>query len=213
MSAPVLYPLRPVDTAVVRVTDLAHGRRRITIDHRPLPGISPAMLLGWFTGLIGTMTYGDQVVDRYHAWHPIDHIRVELARQAPNGGFAEGARLRIVEAFGGRPEYTTDEVVRIEKLDETGIRLVKRVGPAILFQLEHTWSVGTDGLHYLSVMEIGARSRLMTPVNRVISRRMSSDQGRAWVRHNVEEVGQLEYLLPTLADSGEGGSRSASTGG
>lgn len=26
---------------------------------------------------------------------------------------------------------------------------------------------------------------------------------RAWVKHNIEEVGQLEYLLPGLASSGE----------
>ena len=81
--APVLYPLRSVDTATVRFTDCPHGRRRITIDHRPLAGVTPAMLLDWFTHLGGTMTYGGEIIDRYLAWHPIDHIRWELARPAP----------------------------------------------------------------------------------------------------------------------------------
>ena len=203
MSRPVLYPLRPVQTATVRFTDAPHHRRRVTIDHQPLAGVTPGMLLDWFTHLGETMTYGGVVIDRYLAWHPIDHIRWELARPAPGGGAAEGARFRIVEAFGGRPEFTVDVVDRVEKLDDTGIRLVQRVAGIVVFQLEHTWSAGVDGVHYVSVMDIGARSILLTPVNRVLCRRFSDDMLQAWVKHNIEEVGQLEYLLPQLKSSGK----------
>ena len=55
MSRPILYPLRSVDTATVRYFDARHGRRRVTIEHRPLPGVSPMMVLGWLTHLGGTM--------------------------------------------------------------------------------------------------------------------------------------------------------------
>ncbi|TFV58956.1 hypothetical protein E4P42_10735 [Mycobacterium sp. PS03-16] len=199
MSRPVLYPLRSVDTAVVRYTAAPHHRRRTTIDHRPLAGVTPAMLLDWFTHLGGTMTYGGQVIDRYLAWHPLDHIRWELARPAPGGGAAEGARFRIVEAFGARPEYRVDVIDRVEKLDETGIRLVQRIAGVPVLQLEHTWSRGAEGTHYVSVMDIGARSALAAPVNRVLRRRFPDPMVRAWVRHNIEEVGRLEYLLPALA--------------
>lgn len=199
MTRPVLYPLRAVDTATVRYTVAPHGRRRVTIDHRPLPGVTPDMLLDWFTHLGGTMTYGGFVVDRYLAWHPIDHLKWELAKEAPGGGAAEGARFRIVERFGGRPEYAVDVVDRVEKLDETGIRLVQRVASAVVFQLEHTWSLGSDGTHYVSVLDVGVRSALLAPVNRVVCRRFPDHMVRAWVRHNIEEVGQLEYLLPGLS--------------
>ena len=161
------------------------------------------MLLDWFTHLGGTIPYGGEIIDRYLAWHPIDHINWELARPAPTGGAAEGARFRMVEAFGGRPEYKVDVVARVEKLDETGIRLVKRVAGALIFQLEHTWSAGADGAHYVSVMDLGVRSALMSPVNRIVCQRFPDDKVRAWVKHNIEEVGQLEYLLPQLASSGE----------
>jgi hypothetical protein len=204
-SLPVLYPLRPVDTATVRFTECAHGRRRITIDHRPLAGVTPEMLLDWFTHLGGTMTYGGQTVSRYHAWHPIDHIRWELWRPAPTGGAAEGARFHMVEAFGARPEYTVDEVARVEKLDQTGIRLVLRVAGIPVFQLEHTWSAGADGAHYVTVMDLGARSPMLGLVNRVIRTRFPDGKAHAWVKHNIEEVGQLEYLLPQLIESGESG--------
>jgi hypothetical protein len=203
MSRPVLYALRPVQTATVRFTDAPHHRRRVTIDHQPLAGVTPGMLLDWFTHLGETMTYGGVVIDRYLAWHPIDHIRWELARPAPGGGAAEGARFRIVEAFGGRPEFTVDVVDRVEKLDETGIRLVQRVAGVPVFQLEHTWSAGPDGVHYVSVMDVGARSPLLAPVNRLLCRRFSDQTLRAWVKHNIEEVGQLEYLLPQLKSSGK----------
>jgi hypothetical protein len=145
------------------------------------------------------MRYGDQIIDRYLAWHPVDHIRWELARPARTGGAAEGARFRIVEAFGGRPEYRVDVVDTVEKLDETGIRLVQRVAGVIVFSLEHTWSAGTEGAHYVSVLDVGARSALMAPVNRLLLRRFPDDMVRAWVKHNIEEVGQLEFLLPELA--------------
>ena len=199
MSRPVLYPLRTEDSATVRYTSAPHRRRRVTIDHRPLPGVTPDMLLGWFGNLGGTMRYGDAVIDRYLAWHPVDHIHWELARAAAGGGAAEGARFRIVEAFGGRPEYRVDVVDRVEKLDETGIRLVQRVAGVIVFSLEHTWSLGSDGTHYVTVLDLGARSRVMTPVNAYLCRRFPDHMVRAWVRHNIEEVGQLEYLLPGLS--------------
>ncbi|SEH81437.1 hypothetical protein SAMN04489835_4463 [Mycolicibacterium rutilum] len=199
---PVLYPLRSVDTATVRHLDYPRGRRRITIDHRPLRGLAPAMLLDWFSHLGETMLYGGEVIDRYLAWHPLDHIRWELARPAPGGGAADGARFRMVEAFGARPEYAIDELARVEKLDETGIRLVKRIAGVPVFQLEHTWSAGADGVHYVTVMDLGARSALFAPVNAVLRRKFVAAKAEAWVRHNIEEVGQLEYLLPQLV-SGE----------
>ncbi|MGV0718384.1 hypothetical protein ABQE93_23550 [Mycolicibacterium sp. XJ662] len=202
MARPVLYPLRSVDTATVRYASFPHHRRRVTVVHRPLRGVTPTDLLDWFTQLGGTMRYGGEVIDRYLAWHPVDHIGWELAKPAPGGGAAEGARFRIVEAFGARPEFRVDVVERVEKLDETGIRLVQRLGGAVIFALEHTWSAGAEGAHYVSVMDVGARGALMAPVNRLVRRKLPDEMLTAWVKHNIEEVGQLEYLLPTLG-SGE----------
>jgi hypothetical protein len=195
---PVLYPLRTLDSAVVRYTKADHHRRRITIDHRPLAGVTPDMLLDWFTNLGGTMEYGDVIIPRYLAWHPVDHIHWELAKPASGGGAAEGARFRIVERFGAREDFTVDVVDRVEKLDETGLRLVQRVGGVVVFQLEHTWSEGAGGTHYVTVLDIGARSPLFAPVNRYLTRKFSDEMARAWVKHNIEEVGQFEFLLPSL---------------
>jgi hypothetical protein len=198
-ARPVVHPLRTLDTAAWSIRDLPHGRRRITIDHAPLPGVSPEDLLWWFTHLNGDVEYGGEIVPRYLAWHPLDHIRWELARPAPDGGATEGARFHIVEMFGGDPERLIDVVERVEKLDETGIRLVQRRFGVKVFQLEHTWSRGESGTHYVSVMEIGAVHPWLAPLNRYLtSQVMPAEKCAAWVRHNIEEVGQLVWILPLL---------------
>jgi hypothetical protein len=172
---------------------------RVTIDHQPLAGITPPMLLWWFRHIGDATQYGDRLMSGYLAWHPLDHIHWELARPAPNGGPGEGARFRIVEAFGRREEFYVDTTDTIEKLDTTGIRLVRRIMGAPVLQLEHTWSAGKHGTHYVSVLDIGARSRLMTPVNRYLTTRVFPEPLlRAWLVHNIEEVGHLEHLLPEV---------------
>ena len=193
---PLVHPLRAADTAVTSVQTLSRQRRRVTIDHQPLRGITPEMLLWWFQNIGGFMTYGDTVVANYLAWHPVDHIRWELARPAPGGGAREGARFRIVEAFQGRSEFYVDTTDTVEKLDATGIRLVRRFAGVPVLQLSHTWSACDGHTHYVSVLEVGALARLFTPVNHYLTRRrfpMSMTQ--AWIVHNIEEVGLLEHLL------------------
>ena len=73
------------------------------------------------------MSYGGEVIDRYLAWHPIDHIRWELARPAPGGGPPKARASGSWRPSAARPEFKVDVVDRVEKLDETGIRLVQRV--------------------------------------------------------------------------------------
>ncbi len=195
----IVHPLRDATTAVTSVQELPNHRRRVTIDHQPLHGVTPAMLLWWFQNIGGTMEYDGEVVDRYLVWHPVDHIRWELARPSPAGGAREGARFRIVEALGARPEYYIDTTERVEKLDETGIRLVRRFAGVKVLELSHTWSRCQGHTHYVSVMEIGAVARTYAGVNRYLTRRrFPVAMARAWVVHNVEEVGLLEHILPAL---------------
>jgi hypothetical protein len=196
---PVLHPLREPGTARTSIRALSHHRMRVTIDHQPLVGITPAMLLWWFCHIGDDLTYAGRRMPGYLAWHPLDHIRWELARPAPGGGAGEGARYRIVEAFGRDERFGVDSVERVEKLDETGIRLVRRVLGMQVFQLEHTWSASEHGTHYVSVMDLGARVRAAAPLNRhLTSRIFPPEMARAWVRHNIEEVGVLEHLLPEV---------------
>jgi hypothetical protein len=193
------------DTNSTSVQHLPGYRRRITIDHQPLAGVTPQMVHWWFRHIGDPITYAGESMSGYLAWHPLDHIHWALARPAPGGGAAEGARFRIVEAFDRRPEFYVDTTENVEKLDDTGIRLVRRICGVPVLQLEHTWSRCGDNTHYVSVMDIGARSRLMTPINRILTRRFPDPMAQAWIVHNIEEVGYLEHLLPELCRGlGEG---------
>jgi hypothetical protein len=199
MSIPLIYPLRTVDPRRVSVDHFPHRRIRMTIDHEPLEGVTPEMLLWWFRHIGGTMPYAGGVYPRYSVWHPLDHISWSLHREKPGGGVGEGSRFHIVETFGQDRRKLVDSVDRVEKLDRTGIRLVMRIAGAQAFQLEHTWSAGAGRTHYVSVFDLGFRSAIGSPVNAFLrSRVFRPDMDRAWIKHNVEEVGLLEHFLPGL---------------
>jgi hypothetical protein len=196
---PAIHPLRTTDTARSTFRELGRHRLRVTIDHAPLDGVTPEMLLWWFGHLGGTMAYAGGEHPRYRVWHPFDHVDWQLARPAPDGGAGEGARFRIVENLGADPAMGIDTVDRVEKLDETGIRLVLRLAGVPFFQLEHTWSQGRGRTHYVSVLDLGARSRWARPVNAYLRAKVfRPGMERAWVKHNIEEVGLLEHFLPGL---------------
>ena len=195
---PVLFPLRSRDSATFSVQELSRSRRRVSIDHQILRGVTPEMLLWWFQNIDRTMPYGGSVVPSYLAWHPLDHIRWELDRASPAGGAREGARFRIVEAFNRRPEFYIDSIETVEKLDWTGIRLVRRIAGVPVVQLSHTWSACDTHTHYVSNLELGSTSPLLPGMNRYLTqRRFPPAMAQAWVVHNIEEVGVLEHILPS----------------
>jgi hypothetical protein len=46
---------------------------------------------------------------------------------------------------------------------------------------------------------VGSALPWLRPVNALVSRfGFSEEQGRAWLRHNIEEVGMFENFLPHL---------------
>jgi len=73
---------------------LSHHRMRVTIDHRPLAGITPPMLLWWFRHIGDEIEYAGERMPGYLAWHPLDHIAWELARAWPD------AELNLVGGAG-----------------------------------------------------------------------------------------------------------------
>jgi hypothetical protein len=69
-----------------------------------------------------------------------------------------------------------------------------------IFSLEHWFAPAEGGTRYRSRMELGgdtAFGRLL--FNRLIRPMVFSDlMGPAWLKHNVEEVGNFEHFLPHL---------------
>jgi hypothetical protein len=194
------WQMKPLASAKTNIVKLPDGRLELTIEHDTVRGVSPEMLLWWFSNIGGTMAYGDSVYPRYLVWHPHDHIRWELVREAPGGGAAVGARFRIVEAFGRNPDYFVDSTDTVEKLDKTGIRLCAYLLGDRVLDLEHKFAPVPGGTRYDSRMVVGSSSlwgRLF--FNRFVRPRVFTDEmGPAWLKHNVEEVGNFEFFLPNL---------------
>ncbi|MBE0592617.1 MAG: hypothetical protein IH616_09490 [Gemmatimonadales bacterium] len=193
-------PMKSVESARTTQAVLPSGQLRMTIEHDTIRGVTPAMLRWWFETLGRTMTFEGETYPRYLLWHPRDHIHWELAKRSPTTGTGQGSHFRIVEAFGARPEHYVDSTEYVEKLDEEGISLVRRVAGMEVFRLEHRFGQTREGASYRSCMTVGvAAAPFRGLVNAFIRSRVFSDEmGTAWLTHNVEEVSMLENLLPSL---------------
>jgi hypothetical protein len=114
----VLWPLRPVETAGVADEFLADGRRRITIRHAELVGVTPGMLAWWFGHVVGEMAYAGGVWPRYLVWHPLDHISYQIVHPPGATVVAPGSRIHVREAFQRRTDYLLDQTMTVERLDD-----------------------------------------------------------------------------------------------
>lgn len=192
--------MKPVESARTTQALLPNGQLELTIEHDTVRGVTPAMLRWWFENLGLTMTFEGRTYPRYLLWHPRDHIHWALAARSPSGGTGQGAYFRIVEAFGANPAYYVDSTEHVEKLDEEGISLVRRIAGKEVFRLEHRFAPEQGGARYRSRMTVGIGSGPFRRFfNSFIRPRVFPDaMGTAWLTHNVEEVSMLENILPSL---------------
>ena len=193
-------PMKPVTTATTSQSILPTGQLLLTIEHDTIRGVSPAMLRWWFENIGQTMTYQGVTYPRYLMWHPRDHIHWELVSRSPGGGAGQGAQFRIVEAFAANPDYYVDSTEYVERLDEEGMSLTRRILGTEIFRLEHRFGTVHDGASYRSRMIVGAASGAFGTIFNPVLRRaiFSSEMGTAWLSHNVEEVSMFEHILPPL---------------
>jgi 2-polyprenyl-6-methoxyphenol hydroxylase-like FAD-dependent oxidoreductase len=189
---PVPWALKPLSSAETSSETLPDGRVRLRIRHPRIRGVTPAMLAWWFRNIEGTISIGGRRYPRYHIWHPVDHILFEVARRGSDGSVGPGARFHIVEAFGGDPANLIDVVLGVEKLDEEGIVLSRRA-----LRLHHRFTPVDGGTQYDT--ELTAGISLFAPLTRrIVGHAFPEEKRRAWLRHNVEEVGTFEEFLPDL---------------
>jgi hypothetical protein len=195
------WPLKPLGSAKTVLGYDVHGRMVMTIRHELLRGLTPGMVEWWFRNIGGEMVVEGQRLSRYLVWHPTDHIHWELMNPRSDGVVGVGSRFRIVEAFAADPRFYLDIVDTVIRLDASGITLVNRdMGGIEVTRLNHDFIARDDGTSYVSTLTVGVSTpvlcRLLNPlIHRFV---FSEAMGRAWLRHNVEEVGLLEHIIPAL---------------
>lgn len=201
---PLPWPLKPLDSAVTSLDYDAFGRMVMCIRHSVVAGLTPKMVAWWFANIGGDMEIEGRRVNRYLAWHPLDHIRWELARPGPDGGVSVGAQFRIVEAFGRNPDFYIDVTETVTRIGERGFTIMgTRLGHTVT-ELSHDFSAVEGGTLYESTLTVGSAMPVIGPViNQIIHRHVFPEaKGRAWLKHNVEEVGLLEHIVPLIYPKG-----------
>ena len=182
---PFNWTMKALDSAETGVKVLDDGRLELSIRHDILKGVTPAMLDWWFRNIEGTMEHMGQTYPRYLVWHPIDHIHFELARRAPDGSGGQGAQFHIVEALGANLDFLVDAVADVLKGDDTGHILSVRHSGMEVIHIEHTYTPVPEGTLFQSRTH-------------VVPKAVPEAMGRAWLKHSVEEIGNLEFFLPAL---------------
>jgi DAPG hydrolase-like protein len=196
----VLWPLRTQDSARVSRSDDA-GRRIVTIEHAPLAGVTAEMLTWWYGHVPGTMQYAGGTYLRYLVWHPLDHITYEVENQA--GTVRAGSKLHIVEALGRDLDSVLDIHVTVEAVNERSAVISKRIAGSSVVRLENEFESTQAGARYVTRMTLGDDTlpgRLL--LNRVArTRALPPRKLERWIRHHIEEIGNLEHFLPTLFET------------
>jgi hypothetical protein len=196
---PLVWPLRPPESAESSIARSAGGVV-ITIRHEILRGVSPEMLAWWYRHVPGTMTYAGRVYPRYLVWHPLDHISYDVVRLAPEGGVGPTAQLQIREALGRDPTTVIDIRVRVVDIDEHRAVIAKEVLGTSVVRLENDFEWTRTGTRYTTRMRIGDDTLLgRAALNRIGRTRVFPPRKiQRWIRHHIEEIGNLENFLPGL---------------
>jgi hypothetical protein len=197
---PVLWPLRPQESARVERTDDS-GRRIVTIEHAPLTGVTPEMLTWWYGHVPGTMEYAGGTYPRYLVWHPLDHVSYEIENGA--GPVGPGSKLHIVEALGRDLATVLDIHVTVEGMTERSAVISRRIAGSSVVRLENEFESSNAGVRYVTRMTLGDNTLpgrlLLNGVAR--TKAMPPAKLERWIRHHIEEIGNLEHFLPTLFDA------------
>lgn len=196
---------KPVASARSGLDILPDGCLRCWIEHEVLRGVTPKMLVWWFQHLEGDMAVGGKRFSRYRVWHPRDHIAIKYSRRSPDGSIGVGCVIHLTEMLGANPDYLVDVHTEITKLDEAGFAHRPRFHGLQLARMDYQFTAAPVGTVYRNSLTVGVAGLLGRLINPLL-RRFAFDEarGRAWIRHNVEEVGNFESFLPQLYASETG---------
>lgn len=196
---PVPWSLKPLESAQTGLDVLGDGRLHLWIRHDLLHGVTPRMLVWWFQHMEGDMELEGVRYPRYRVWHPRDHVGFRYARLPHGGVAAPGARFHIHERFADNPAWEVDVLTDVVRLDEGGFAHRPRfLGGALRpVAMDYAFTRVPGGTRYENSMTVGfaGKPRLNAALR---SHVMPDDKGRAWLLHNVEEVGSFEHFLPEL---------------
>jgi len=199
---PLFWPFKPLSSADVGVVTLVDGRTKYWIRHNVLKNLTPRMLARWFGHMEGDVEIQGRRFPRYRVWHPLDHAYARYVRRASDGSTGPGAQIALCEYLGRQPAYKIEAVSTIEKLDDTGfIHKVVKSGIQIA-RMEHVFTETPDGTRDENCLIVPGTSGFRSLAKVLAPPQFPDGKGKAWLKHNVEEMGNLENFLPELYERG-----------
>ena len=198
----VPWTMKTLASAETSVSRLPDGRVQYAITHDLLRGVTPRMIVWYLNHLTDDYVVNGQTVQRYRMWHPRDPIRLTYLRPADDGrNFGAGAVVRIQEAFNANQKYKMNIKAYVAFLDETGFAHHEKMWGLRVARLDYRFEETAAGTRYENALRVGlsgsgffARGFNRTLVPRVFP----EHKGRAWLVHNIEEVGNFEFFLPEM---------------
>ena len=196
---PIPWLCKPVESASSGVKILDDGRVYCWIEHEVIKNVTPEMLVWWFSHLEGDVEIGGVKYNRYRVWHPRDHLFAEYAKRNADGSVGVGSVIHLAEMFDADPKYLIHIYTEIKKLDETGYIHQPRVHGLRLAEMEYAFERVGGGTMYRNSLTIGFPGGLGRILNPLVRRFFFDERrGAAWLKHNIEEVGNFEFFLPAL---------------
>ncbi len=200
---------KPVSSAKwVNAKRRLDGSILVQIEHDNVKGVTPEMMKWWFENLGRTTTWNGEdfsgpEISFYHLWHHRDHIAITPLTDKPNGeknhGFAVGAMSKIDEQFNDYKDRIGQTMMTIA-LDEKEFTFNIKLGKLTLGHIAHYYAPAEDGISFYAETKIGSD----IPVLKYLINWLfipfvyNLTSAENWIRHNIEETGRTEDIVPLL---------------
>ncbi len=166
---PIDWTMRDVSTARIAARQLDDGREQRTIEHAPLTGVRPNMMLWFLHHIDQHLEWRGRKMLAYRYWHPRDHIFFKIV-----GKPGPGCRFHVVEAFQANPKYLIDITFDVPKLDLTGFRLeVRRLGQVIM-SMDEVFEEIPEGMRYTVALTLGSTVPVLSTITRLVRKHVLS---------------------------------------
>ncbi len=192
----------------VEITCSWDGSIRVQIEHDNIKGVTPDMMRWWFENLAMTtkwngVDFSGPEVSFYHLWHHRDHVAVTPLTKGRNGavnnGFTLGSKSMIQEQFNDHHERICATVITTRLDNQEFTFIIKKFGLTV-GRIVHLYLPTPDGISFYAETEIGSRIPIIgwiinwLTIPWIYSRKTAEN----WIKHNIEETGRSENVIPTL---------------
>jgi len=113
-----------------------------------------------------------------------------------------GTRVQIREAFQRDPQKLLDVTVTVERVDTNAAIIGDRILGLSALRLVNKFQPVPNGTSYTTELTIGDAGPIgHLGFTYLMGRILPGAQADAWIRHHIEEIGNLENFLPELWSS------------